>query len=527
MTDEATTSDWDEECEVLVIGSGGGGLTGAYTAAALGLDTLVVEKTECYGGTTAYAGACLWLPGNPAQFRAGLEDSAELGRTYFRAVVGDSAPAETQDAYIDHAGPTVAFLEKDPRIRFEHRPFPDYFEAPGRFPLGRGVFPVEYPAADADDDLLRAVRPTAWEQRLGITGPQGPFTDGRALIARLLAALRATGRGQCLLRTALTRLVTGSDGAVLGAELSTADQGGALRVRAHAGVLLAAGGFEASHALRREWQGFHGADWTMGAPGGNTGDAILAGRAIGADTALLGESWWCPSVLFPDGSANFALGFRGGIFVTGDGRRFANESLAYDRMGRAMLEAGAGDAPDRPVWWVFDGRWGEEPPGIVVVPPDRKSHAGAGLWHTADTLAELAAATGIDAGGLAETVHVFNGYARDGVDADFHRGEDAYDTFFADGKGPNPALTPIEHGPFHAIRLVLGDLGTKGGLRTDPSARVLRVDGSVIQGLYAAGNSMASVAGPFYPGPGTPIGSAMVFGHLAARHMAGRSREAR
>ncbi|MFG2960965.1 FAD-dependent oxidoreductase [Streptomyces sp. NPDC048291] len=522
MTDEATTADWDEECDVLVVGSGGGGLTGAYTAAALGLDTLVVEKTGYYGGTTAYAGACLWLPGNPAQARAGLEDSAELGRTYFRAVVGDSAPAELQDAYIDNAGPMVAFLEENPEIRFEHRPFPDYYDAPGRFPLGRGVFPVEYPAAGPGDELLGAVRPTAWEERLGVSGPEGPFTDGRALIAALLSALRATGRARCRLGSALTDLVTGPDGAVLGARV-TADDGRERRVRARRGVLLAAGGFEASHRLRREWQHLPGADWTMGAPGGNTGDAILAGQAAGADTALLAESWWCPSVLFPDGSANFALGFRGGVFVGADGRRFANESLPYDRMGRAMLAAGHGDHPDRPVWWVFDGRWGDEVPGIVVVPADRKSFTEAGLWHTADTLDGLAATVGIDPVGLTETVRTFNGYAAEGVDADFHRGEDPYDAFFADGEGPNSALVSVAQGPFHAVRLVLGDLGTKGGLRTDIDARVLRADGTSIPGLYATGNTIASAAGAFYPGPGAPIGSAMVFGHLAARDMAGRA----
>ncbi|WP_416978845.1 FAD-binding protein [Streptomyces sp. T028] len=522
MTDEATTTDWDEECDVLVVGSGGGGLTGACTTAAAGLDTLVVEKTGYYGGTTAYAGACLWLPGNAAQSRAGVEDSAELGRSYFRAIVGDSTPADLQDAYIDNAGPTVDFLEQDHDVLFEHRPFPDYFDAPGRFPLGRGVFPVEYPAPEAGDDLLAAVRPAAWEERLGVRGPEGPFTDGRALIARLLVALRATGRGRTRLRTALTALVTDADGAVTGAELSTSDGEGTLRVRARKGVLLAAGGFEASHRLRREWQRLPGAEWTMGAPGGNTGDAILAAQAIGADTALLAESWWCPSVLFPDGSANFALGFRGGVFVDRHGRRFANECLPYDRMGRAMLAADVGNAPDRPVWWVFDGRWGEEPPGIVVVPADRKSFAEAGLWHTADTLDELAASTGVDAAGLTETVRLFNTYAADGVDADHHRGEDAYDRFFADGTGPNPGLVPIERGPFHAVRLVLGDLGTKGGLRTDTTARVLRADGAVIPGLYATGNTMASVAGPYYPGPGAPIGSAMVFGHLAGRHLADR-----
>ncbi|MFE8916340.1 FAD-binding protein [Streptomyces globisporus] len=520
MSDERATTDWDEECDVLVVGSGGGGLTGAYTAAAAGLDTLVIEKTRFYGGTTAYAGACLWLPGNPAQERAGVEDTAELGRAYFRAVVGDSAPGDLQDAYVDNAGPMVTFLEENPTIRFEYRPFPDYYDAPGRFPVGRGVFPVAFPAGAPGDELLGAIRPPVAEERLAAPVPAGPFTDGRALIAALLSALRATGHARIRHDTALGELATGPDGAVEGACVTTGD-GRKVRIRARHGVLLAAGGFEASHRLRREWQGLSGAEWTMGAPGGNTGDAILAGRAIGADTGLLTESWWCPSVLFPDGSANFALGFRGGVFVGADGRRFANESLPYDRMGRAMLAAGRGDAPERPVWWVFDGRWAKELPGSVVVPVDHASFTRAGLWHTADTLDGVAEAIGADADVLADTVRVFNGYAAEGTDADFHRGEDPYDAFFADGTGPNPALVPIERGPFHAVRIVLGDLGTKGGLRVDTSARVLRTDGTAIPGLYATGNTIASPAGTHYPGPGAPIGSAMVFGYVAARHMAG------
>ncbi|MCL6289149.1 FAD-binding protein [Streptomyces sp. ID03-2B] len=527
MTGMAAPPDWHDECDVLVAGSGGGALTGALTAADHGLDTLVAEKTAFYGGTTAYAGSCLWLPGNQAQERAGLDDSAELGKAYFRAVVGDSAPHDLQDAYIDNAGPLVAYLEGHPDLRFEHRPFPDYFPEPGRFEQGRGIFPVEFPAPDGEDDLLDAVRPAAWQDRLGVPAERGPFTDGRALVARLLSALRATGRALCRPHTALTGLITGADGAVLGAELLVSVPGEEprpLRVRARRGVLLAAGGFEASAELRRSWQGLPGADWTMGAPGGNTGDAILAARAVGADTALLDQSWWCPSVLFPDGSANFTLGLRGGVFVDGTGRRFANESLPYDRMGRAMLDAGVGASSDRPVWWVFDGRWGEDLPGIVTVPVDRARFAEAGLWRTAGSIGDLAAAIGVDRTTLAGTVRDFNAAAAKGVDPDFHRGEDPYDLFFADGSGPNPALVPLEGGPFHAVRLVLGDLGTKGGLRTDTSARVLREDGSVIPGLYAAGNTMASAAGTAYPGPGAPIGSAMVFGRLAALAMASGTR---
>ncbi|MEV6836987.1 FAD-dependent oxidoreductase [Streptomyces sp. NPDC051133] len=514
-----TRDSWDQECDVLVVGSGGGALTGAYGTAARGLDTLVIEKTGYTGGTTAYAGAALWLPGNPAQERGGLADSAGLGRAYFRAVVGDTTPHELQDAYIDRAGETVAFLEDNPHVRFEYRPFPDYYAAPGRFEAGRAVFPVDLPAPREPHPLLAAIRPPAWAERLGLPVPDGPFTDGRALIGRLLLALESTGNGRILLKTALTRLLT-EDGRVVGAEAG--HEGRVLRIRARRGVLLAAGGFEADAELRRAWQGLPGADWTMGAPGGNTGQALLAAVEAGAATALLDQAWWCPSLRFPDGSAAFTLGLHGGIFVDGSGRRFANESLPYDRMGRRMLAAKAGTGPDNPVWWVFDGRFGDALPGITVVPADRAAFTRAGAWHTADTLGGLAERIGVDAAALRGTVRTFNGYAADGVDADFHRGEDPYDLFFAQGEGANACLVPIEQGPYHAVRIVLGDLGTKGGVRTDARARALREDGTPIPGLYAAGNTSASVSGPTYPGPGAPIGSAMVFGHLAALDLAGQ-----
>ncbi|MEU6658825.1 FAD-dependent oxidoreductase [Streptomyces sp. NPDC046821] len=512
---------WDQECDVLVVGSGGGALTGAYGAAARGLDTLVIEKTGYFGGTTAYAGAGLWLPGNQSQARDGLEDSADLARTYFRAVVGDTTPHELQDAYLDGAAATVAFLEDNDHVRFEYRPFPDYFAAPGRFDAGRAVFPVDLATDAGPQELLGAVRPPAWAERLGFPVPEGPLTDGRALIGRLLLALESTGHGRTQLNTALTRLIT-ENGEVVGAEAE--QDGRTVRIRARRGVLLAAGGFEANAELRRTWQDLPGADWTMGAPGGNTGDAITAATEAGAATTLLEESWWCPSLRFPDGSAAFTLGLHGGIFVDGSGNRFANESLPYDQMGRQMLAAKAGTTHDSPVWWVFDGRFGDELPGITVVPADRTAFTEAGLWQTADTLDGLAERIGVDAEALKSTVRTFNGYAADGVDADFHRGEDPYDRFFAQGQGANPCLVPIEEGPFHAVQIVLGDLGTKGGVRTDVLARVLGADGNPIPGLYAAGNTTASVSGPSYPGPGVPIGSAMVFGHIAASHMAEQAR---
>jgi 3-oxosteroid 1-dehydrogenase len=194
----------------------------------------------------------------------------------------------------------------------------------------------------------------------------------------------------------------------------------------------------------------------------------------------------------------------------------ADESLPYDRMGRHMAAA-----PERvPSFLVFDSRDGGEVPAISLPSLPAEEHLAAGTWVRADTLEELARRIGVPAAELTSSVERFNGFAAAGVDEDFSRGEDPYARFFATGAGPNPCLVPVGCPPFYAARLVLSDLGTKGGLRTDAHARVLRRDGTVISGLYAAGNTSASLSGPVYPGPGIPIGTAMVFSSLAVRHMA-------
>jgi 3-oxosteroid 1-dehydrogenase len=246
------------------------------------------------------------------------------------------------------------------------------------------------------------------------------------------------------------------------------------------------------------------------------GEPIAAAVALGAATDLLDQAWLCPGVLHPDGSAAFTLGFRGGLVVDRQGNRYADESLPYDRMGRHMAAA-----PERvPSFLVFDSRDGGDLPAISLPPLPAEEHLSGGTWVRADTLEALARRIGVPEAELTAAVERFNGFAATGVDEDFARGEDPYDRFFATGKGRNPCLVPVDTAPFYAARIVLSDLGTKGGLRTDPRGRVLRQDGSAIPGLYAAGNTSASMAGPVYPGPGIPIGTAMVFSSLAVRDMA-------
>ncbi|WP_067798045.1 FAD-binding protein [Actinomadura formosensis] len=490
---------WDDEYDVVVAGSGAGAMTGALAAAASGLRTAVLEKTKVLGGTSAYSGAAIWLPGTRVQERAGIADSTESARTYLRALLGDDGAAH-REAFLETAPELVEFLEKDPALEFEWRAFPDYFAAPGRLDMGRSFVPLDLPA-DRLGDLAGLVRPPVDRDRAGRGhAASRPLAQGRALIGRLLLALTATGNGVVRTETPLTGLIV-ADGRVAGV------RAGPLRLRAARGVLLAAGGFEASAGLRAARGVPGGADQTMAPDGANTGDAIEAAARIGASTGLLDQAWFCPGLRTPDGLPAFTLGFRGGLIVDGSGRRFANESLPYDQMGRRMAAA------EGPFHLIWDARSGGLP-AISVPPLAADGQLASGAWVRADTLAGLAAKTGLPAGTLAETVERFNGFAEKGVDDDFHRGEDPYDRYFSGGR---PCVVAVGEPPYYAAEVVLSDLGTKGGLRTDPDGRVLDGSDRPIPGLYAAGNTSASFTGPVYPGPGIPIGSAMAFAYRAVQ----------
>lgn len=518
--DPALREHIDEWFDVVVVGSGGGALVGAYAAASRGLRTLVVESTDRFGGTTAYSGAGLWLPGNHILADATGEDrTVDDARAYLRSVVGERTAA-LQDAFLAATGPMVSELVADELLQFEYRPFPDYFaDAPHARPMGRDIFPLDLPRTELGE-LGASMRPSLPEERLGAPPPD-VLTGGQALIGRLLLALsRLDG---CELRTSHEMIDLLDDGsATVGIVASTPD--GEHRIGARSGVLLASGGFERNAELRRRYGVPGRAEWTMGAPGG-IGTPIEAGIRHGAAVDLLDQAWWSPGVMHPDGSSTFTLGVRAGVFVNGAGERFANESLPYDRFGREVIAGERSGVPHLPFWFVFDDREGGELPALSMVPVlDRAAYVDAGIWHTADTLEDLADAIGVPADALVRTVSRFNGFAADGVDEDFHRGEAPFDTFFATGPGPNPALVPVEQGPFHAVQFGISDLGTKGGLVTDTVGRVQRADGSTMTGLYAAGNTMASLTEHTYPAPGCPIGTCMVFSYLAALDMAERAR---
>jgi 3-oxosteroid 1-dehydrogenase len=467
---------------------------------------------------TAYAGACLWLPGNHITAQVAGSDSVEGALEYLRATVGDPALEDRQRAYVSTSAEVVEFLTRDPAIRFFYTPFPDYYDAPGRVPNGRGITPLKVPATELGD-LVDLVRPTQPADRLGRTVKRRTLHGGQALIGRLLLAISRLDNVEARPRAPFESLVT-EDGRVTG--VTALRDGQPVRIGARRGVLLAAGGFEANAELRRKWQG-RDAQWTN-APATHTGDAILAAAGLGARLAGLGNGWWATNLVYPGEpqTSAFIVGFRGGLFVNGTGRRFANESLPYARMGSEIIALEQAGVPALPIWWVFDDRF-PAVPAIAAAEPDREAARAAGLWHTAATLEDLGRQLGLPAGELAGSVARFNSFAATGTDEDFHRGEDEFDQFFCQGypaAGRNPCLVPVDQPPYHAVRLELGDLGTKGGVVTDPDARVLDEAGVPIDGLYATGNTTASVTGAVYPGPGAPIGTSMVFGYRAVRHMA-------
>jgi succinate dehydrogenase/fumarate reductase flavoprotein subunit len=566
-----TLSPRDITCDLLVVGSGAGGLATAISARKHGLDVIVVEKAATFGGTTAYSGGVLWIPGSHHGRAQNPHDSRAAVLTYLKHQAGAGFDEAAVEAFLDHAPEMVEWFERETEVRFVPTMYPDYHpDAPGGVDVGRSILAAPYNARRLGAEIRRLRPPLETITFVGmmfnssnadlkhffnatksirsaayvIKRLAGHFKDlalyrrgvqvtsGNALVARL--AKTCFDLGIPLHTHADAHELLQREGRVTGARVHTPD--GELRFTARRGVVLACGGYP--HDVARITRAYphlqRGGEHLSPVPAGNTGDGLLLAERAGASAetrfAGTGAAAWMPVSRVP------LPGGRQGVFphlldrykpgvigVLRDGRRFTNESNSYHDVGAAMIDA-CRDQPETAMWLVCDQATIAKY-GLGYAKPAPMPWRGLirkGYLFKGRTLDELARATGIDAAGLEATVRAYNAGAQHGEDAQFGRGATSFNRYLADpAHRPNPCVAPIGRGPYYAVKVVVGDLGTFDGLRTTPVGQVLRSDGSVVEGLYAVGNDRSSIMGGNYPGAGITLGPAMTFGYLTGRFVAG------
>jgi succinate dehydrogenase/fumarate reductase flavoprotein subunit len=557
------------ECDVLVIGSGASGMSAAVTAAAHNLKVLVIEKEPKFGGTTARSGGWLWIPGTSLAKAWGINEDPNLARTYLRHEAGNSFDSERVDAFVENGPKAVDFFITQTSVRFDMPlVFPDYHaEAPGGTQGGRSMVARPFDGKELGDNIknlapalpeltvfgmmlgsgkeivhfMRATRSVSSAfyvaKRLSKHfaqvmryGRGMTLTNGNALAGRL--AKSAFDLGVLLWLSAPAKELIVENGAVRGAIVEK--DGKPIQVNARRAVVLACGGFPHDVARRKELfpHAPTGQEHYSPGPTGNTGDGLRLAEKVGGkvNTSLPHAAAWVPVSITTrkDGTKGVMPHFidrakPGVIAVTADGQRFTNEGNSYHDFVKEMVAACA-NRPEISAYLICDHRTLRKY-GLGCVAPfplPIGQYLRTGYLKRGSTLAELAAKTGISAAGLESTVREFNGHARNGKDPAFGKGSKAYNRYQGDAlHSPNPCLAPLEQGPFYAIKLVVGDLGTYAGLITDRSSRVLDGERHPIPGLYAVGNDISSIMGGNYPGAGITLGPALTFGHIAGCHIAG------
>ena len=561
-------NDWDREVDVLVVGTGNGGLTAAVCNWEMGSkDVLIIEKQDKVGGTSAMSGGGIWIPNSHYAQEAGAEDSLDDAKRYLmNTLFGEDVPEDMIDTYLEKSPEMLKFLHDRTDVRYESlAEYPDYYtNMEGARAGHRSLEPSPIMASELGDNWknmtwthfmmrmfnrihftqveahLLMVQLPGWKKLLGRlmwdyirdipwrlkTPISRRLACGSAGVARLyLSVLKR--QIPIEFNTQMVELIADGD-AVLGAVVES--NGQRQRIRASKGVVLASGGFEKNQELREQYlPAPTNTAWSAGNPG-NEGDALLAGLSLGAKTRLMKDAWWTTTLCVPDEpSPRLAImekSFPGSCVVNRDGKRFANESQNYMAFQKDLFKTHTDEHPNAPAWHVFDATFRENfmvgPLMTKAMKPDfqiPKKWFDTGFVAKANSIRELADALGINADGLEETIANMNHYAQTGTDEEFGRGDSAYDRYYADPAiKPNPCLAPIVKAPFYAMRIEAGDFGTLGGLDTDTSARVKKADGGVFEGLFAVGNCSAAIL-PTYPGPGATLGPAMTMAYQAARHM--------
>jgi succinate dehydrogenase/fumarate reductase flavoprotein subunit len=556
------------DCDALVVGSGAAGLSAAVTAGHRGLKVLIVEKEQHFGGTTARSGGWLWIPGTSLARSWGIVESPDQARTYLRHEAGNSFDAARVDAFLTAGPEAVDFFTSQTAVRFDMPlTFPDYHaEAPGGAQGGRSMVTRPFDGHELGPHLKDLGSPlpelTVFGMMLGSGKEIIHFMRAtKSLASALYVAKRLSkhcvdvmrhGRGMNLtngnalagrlarsafdlkiplwLSSPVRELIV-EDGAVRGAMVER--DGRPVCVNARRGVILACGGFPHDVARRKAMfpHAPDGNEHFSPGPVGNTGDGLRLAEAAGGrvEDSLPNAAAWVPVSITTrkDGSKGVMPHFidrakPGVIAVTRDGVRFANEGNSYHDFVQEMMKA-AKPGEEISAFLICDHR-ALRKYGLGCVPPFPMPighHISTGYLKRGATLAELAAQAGIDPRRFEATVAEFNGAAAEGRDPAFGKGSRAYNRYQGDAlHGPNPCVAPIKDGPFYAIKMVIGDLGTYAGIRTDAHARALDADGRPIAGLYAAGNDMASIMGGNYPGAGITLGPALTFGYIAGKHIA-------
>ncbi len=530
--------------DVIVVGSGAAALSSAIAAADNGARVAIVERTGWIGGTTAVSGGGIWMPCNHRLSERGVVDSREEALAYMGRMTAGRTPLELLERYVDRGPGIVAGLEERTPLRLRSMSWPDYHpEMDGAKASGRMLEPVLFGTAGLGEwaERLRPApvlgfpitleestvewRPAYFPERFDAAAVQQRVADhmvacGRALIAGLLEACLSRGIRPALETRACELAMSGERVAGL-----VLDGGGRRSVMPAGAVVLASGGYEWNSELRTRF--LPGPLTHPHTPPANEGDGLLMAMEVGADLANMNEAWWYPAASVPGEQyeqrplARFVGVERTAphsIIVDRFGARFVNEAANYNDMQKAFFSFDANEYLPRhlPCWAVFDSQYRARYSVTTVRPSDPDPD-----WLPVhDSLDGLAGRVGIDPVGLAATVERWNRFVADGRDRDFGRGQSAYDRFHGDPSAPHPNLGTIERGPFYALPVHVGTVGTKGGPRVDGDGRILHVHDRPIPGLYGAGNAIASPAGPAYFGGGTSIGMAVVWGHLAGAHAA-------